>query len=333
MEGSVRLHIEDPAPAFDLDALLRVPAASLMVLAPHPDDESLAAGGLIQRAHAHGARVSVVCVTDGENNPWPQRALERRVWIGSRQRVAWGARRRAEADAALRLLDVEPAHVHRLGWPDGGITAMLVDAFAPMRAALRALLEREQPTLLVLPDLADHHPDHAALHVVVELLLRELPSARRPICLGYLLHGRKCASGARIAAMELAARELDCKRRAIAAHASQIALSRQRFMRFAARQESFAIACKDEVAATTQLPWRPPRALRPLLTLLVVDAEGGVLLQLDGRDGGLRWRDRSPAAALPRSMTAPCYAKLFCRAPSPWVFDGWGWCRLDAPSA
>ncbi|MDN5925258.1 MAG: PIG-L family deacetylase, partial [Xanthomonadales bacterium] len=40
-----------------------------MVIAPHPDDESLATGGLLQQALAGTAAVKVVLVTDGDNNP------------------------------------------------------------------------------------------------------------------------------------------------------------------------------------------------------------------------------------------------------------------------
>ena len=47
--------------------------AKIAVLAPHPDDESLGTGGLIQQALAAGAEVRVIFVTDGDNNPWPQR--------------------------------------------------------------------------------------------------------------------------------------------------------------------------------------------------------------------------------------------------------------------
>src|SRR5205823_12408713 len=38
----------------------------ILIVAPHPDDEALAAGGLIQRAVARGARVRIVILTDGD---------------------------------------------------------------------------------------------------------------------------------------------------------------------------------------------------------------------------------------------------------------------------
>ena len=45
----------------------------LLVFAPHPDDETIATGELIQLAIAAGVAVRVVFATDGDNNPWPQR--------------------------------------------------------------------------------------------------------------------------------------------------------------------------------------------------------------------------------------------------------------------
>src|SRR5438105_15586989 len=42
----------------------------VMVIAPHPDDEVIATGGVLALAASRGARVRVVYVTDGGHNPW-----------------------------------------------------------------------------------------------------------------------------------------------------------------------------------------------------------------------------------------------------------------------
>ncbi|HXV18872.1 MAG TPA: PIG-L family deacetylase, partial [Candidatus Omnitrophota bacterium] len=39
-----------------------------LILAPHPDDETLAAGGLIQGAVRSAAHVKIIYLTSGENN-------------------------------------------------------------------------------------------------------------------------------------------------------------------------------------------------------------------------------------------------------------------------
>src|SRR3954447_4802589 len=41
----------------------------LLVVAPHPDDETLAAGGLIQRVRANGGAVRVLLMTSGDGFP------------------------------------------------------------------------------------------------------------------------------------------------------------------------------------------------------------------------------------------------------------------------
>lgn len=328
------MRLEKPSDLLDPEALLERPNASLMVLAPHPDDESLAAGGLIQRALARGARVSVVYVTDGDNNPWPQRALERRLWIGPQQRIDWARRRRGEAEAALRELGAKGVSVHRLGWPDGGVTWQLLEQTGAMLAAMRELLERERPTLLVLPDLVDRHPDHSAMHVLMEMVFQGMPRQARPECLGYLLHGRSRSGAPCRAVFLLDPDEQARKRRAIAAHASQIALSGRRLMRFATDTEMFVagLDCHDRDSPT--LPWLPPRLARPWLALLAVDRCGGEKMGLSaGRDANLFWRDGSPAARTSRTLHLPFYVKLYCPLPSPWVFDGWGWCRFGPSRA
>lgn len=318
----------------DPDALLKRPDARLMVLAPHPDDESLAAGGLIQRALRYGVPVDVVFVSDGENNPWPQRVLERRIWVGEKQRIAWGRRRRGEADAALDALGAGRVGVHRLGWPDGGVTWMLLNDTASMLAGMRGLVERARPTLLVLPDLVDRHPDHSALHVLMEMVFQKLPSEAKPECLGYLLHGRSQPGVRRRAVFTLEGDERARKRVAIEAHASQTALSRGRLLRFAAEAETFVAGLDSHDRAGTTLPWRPPRPLRPALALLAVDGAGGMKVPLGARGGAnLFWRDGSPAARSSRVLQPPYYVKLYCPLPSPWVFDGWGWCRFGTARA
>lgn len=325
---------EQPSDLLDPDALLRRPGARLLMLAPHPDDESLAAGGLIQRARAYSVPVSVVFVSDGENNPWPQRALERRVWIGPRQRGAWAARRRSEADTAIDTLGGDAVRVIRLGWPDGGVTRRLLDDTAAVLAQMRELIAREQPTILVLPDLADRHPDHSALHVLMELVFQGMPTQSRPDCLGYLLHGRARPGIPRRALLALSADEVACKRKAIGAHASQMALSRRRMLRFATGSESFVMGLECHDLTEQRLPWLPPKPLRPALALLVADAQGGLHVPLaNGGKANLCWRDGSPAAWSPRALQTPYFVKLYCTLPSPWIFDGWGWCRFGVGSA
>ena len=97
-----------------------------MLIAPHPDDEALACSVILQQAVRAGAAIRVVYVTDGDNNPWPQRALERRWRLSASDRKRWGKLRRAEALAALRVLGIHPADVQFLALPDQGLTDLLL---------------------------------------------------------------------------------------------------------------------------------------------------------------------------------------------------------------
>ncbi|HEY8509350.1 MAG TPA: PIG-L family deacetylase, partial [Steroidobacteraceae bacterium] len=47
-----------------------LPTDSVLIVSPHPDDESLCCGGLIHTARRVGARVTVVWVTYGDGFKW-----------------------------------------------------------------------------------------------------------------------------------------------------------------------------------------------------------------------------------------------------------------------
>lgn len=219
-------------------------ADRLLVFAPHPDDETLATGELIQLAVAAGIEVCVVFATDGDNNPWPQRWHERRLRIGAAERARWGARRRDEARAAVAALGVHATAVRFLGWPDLGLTRRLVadeDSIAILAGELAAFA----PTHVALPSLSDRHPDHSALRVMLDLAI--VRASIRCIRLGYVVHGRSQAEDGWHLADD-AARHAR-KRAALMAHESQIRLSRRRLLRWASQAETFEHAEPDSAAA------------------------------------------------------------------------------------
>ncbi|MEO8419045.1 MAG: glycosyltransferase, partial [Methylophilaceae bacterium] len=96
-----------------------------------------------------------------------------------------------------------------------------------------------QPSVLVGPALQDHHPDHSALAVLVDLALDQLPNQEtRPFLLTYLVHGQETSSAIPYA-VNLTEHQIEHKRRAILCHATQTALSRRRFLRYAQAQEIY----------------------------------------------------------------------------------------------
>jgi LmbE family N-acetylglucosaminyl deacetylase len=118
---------------------------SAVVVAAHPDDEVLGAGGLISVLAASGARLRLVAVTDGE-----------RSHRGSTPPAVLARRRTAETAAALSALGARAAEVIRLRLPDSALAARedeLTAALAPLVAGY---------DLCLAPWDRDMHPDHEA---------------------------------------------------------------------------------------------------------------------------------------------------------------------------
>lgn len=119
----------------------------VVVVAPHPDDEVLGAGGLLALAAARGLPVLVVGVTDGEASHPGSSVVTPAALV---------ARRREERLVALGRLGIEPAVIVRCGLPDGAVA----DHVATLTVLLRRLVRPGD--LLVGPLGVDGHPDHDA---------------------------------------------------------------------------------------------------------------------------------------------------------------------------
>jgi LmbE family N-acetylglucosaminyl deacetylase len=212
----------------------------LVVLAAHPDDETLAAGGLLQRAVAASAAIRVVYATDGENNPWAQRASEHRFRIGAADRTRFGAARRAETLAALNRLGVPSECAHFLAFPDQGLTDLLTSHAALACEALAPHLAGWRPTVVAGPTAADLHPDHSALAVLARLVLAAASPGVRPRELACLVHNPALRHhAAATCSLALTAAERDRKRAAIVCHVSQLHLRGPWLRSFGADSETF----------------------------------------------------------------------------------------------
>jgi LmbE family N-acetylglucosaminyl deacetylase len=336
------------------------PADRLLVFAPHPDDETLAAGELIQAALAAGAAVRVVFATDGENNPWPQRWLERRWHIGAAERARWAERRRSEGIAALGVLGMASSEsVRFLGWPDQGVTEVLMcDADAV--GALVDEIYGFGPSHVVMPVLGDRHPDHSALRVMIELAL--LRAGSDCVRLGYAVHGQEQAARGLFVQRDAVHQQRKCE--ALAEHVSQTALSGRRLLRVAHRVETFEIAnpaptlVASDAPAIIRIPHRPDWPWSQRCDLLLVMATAGetvpyrfalpelarlgsatTLVDHQGRTTTVVREDDVFDVELP-SSAAPIvalYAKLHRSGPRLMIFDREPWRDarelLHAPSA
>ena len=209
----------------------------ILVIAPHPDDESIGTGGILQRARQAGAEVRVIFCTSGDDNPWPQRAIERRVFISSSARLRWAARRRDEARAALRFLLGSDAPALFLNLPDQGITRLLLHGGEQTIATLRAEFAALRPTIIVLPSADDAHPDHSAMHVLARFAFTDALDGCRIFT--YVVHRRGNSAPWPSLLLRLSEREIRDKRNAILCHETQMALSKRRFTAYARSEEPY----------------------------------------------------------------------------------------------
>ncbi len=247
-------------------------ADRLLVVAPHPDDETLATGGMIQRAAALGAPVRVVFVTDGDKNPWAQRAFEHRISVGAADQARFGARRRREALEALARLGQNASCARFLGEPDQGLTGLLLRAPAAAAATLRSEIALWRPTLIAGPSPADLHPDHSATAALLALALdhpEQAGTVPRRLC--YTIHNPDLRSQAdATVALTLSPEELKRKRDAIACHRTQAILRGPWLRSFASQEERFHPADATK-----------PFAAHPVSVTAL--SAGGVELRVTGR--------------------------------------------------
>ena len=188
---------------------------SLLVVSPHPDDETLCCAGAIQRVLAAGGHVSVVWITSGAGSELSMLIVEKSLLKPAAKVRDLALKRMAEARAATALLGVDSKQQFFLGYPDGGIKKLLTDnrskpyhakftgeTRVPYSEALfpghpytgeslerdfAAVLDRVRPTLVLAPSPLDTHPDHEAsgLLAISALTHRgELPKARY-----WIVHG------------------------------------------------------------------------------------------------------------------------------------------------
>jgi LmbE family N-acetylglucosaminyl deacetylase len=229
-----------------------------MLIVPHPDDEALACSVILQQAVRAGAAIRIIYVTDGDDNPWPQRVLERRWRLSASDRKRWGKLRRAEALAALRVLDIHPADVQFLALPDQGLTDLLLRDCNGALTRLTQVIDDWSPTDIFAPSLSDIHPDHNAVAVMMRLIFADFlaPGVSH---WNYLVHGRSPAFFDRAAELSPSEVEIVTKRHAIRRHQTQIKLSRRRFLGYATRPERFlrveresAVCCDGAVYSVSR---------------------------------------------------------------------------------
>ena len=190
----------------------------VLVLAPHPDDEVLACGGVIQQALARKLPVRVVFLTYGDNNQWSFTLYRKHPVLLPSAIRQMGEVRHNEALAAGGVLGLDKSQLLFLGYPDFGISkiwnrtwgsnavfrSMLTkatvvpyaDAYRPgapyrgeeILADLTQIIREFRPTKVFVSHPADQNGDHRALYLFTQVALWNLERELRLELLPYLVH-------------------------------------------------------------------------------------------------------------------------------------------------
>lgn len=180
---------------------------SLLVIAPHPDDESLGMGGLIASAAALNHAIDVVFVTSGEGShrgsPTHPPAVLAQV-------------RREEAIRAVDILAPGRNAAHFLDLPDGGLSTL-----SHAEQAVGALAAFMTPdTVVCVTSDTDPHPDHRQSFAWAREASRKTGAALWAYPVWTWMSDIPADESLTGVRLDVSSR-LDAKRRAIAAHRSQ----------------------------------------------------------------------------------------------------------------
>ena len=155
---------------------------TLVCLHAHPDDEAIATGGSMARAHAEGHRVVLIVATDGAHGEVPDDLADGETLAD---------RRRAETMASAEALGID--RVEFLDYTDSGMSgwdqndhheAFCQADLDTVAGRIADLLRHEQADVFTIYDWHGGygHPDHVQVHRVgcraEELVRPDLPQLR-----------------------------------------------------------------------------------------------------------------------------------------------------------
>jgi N-acetylglucosamine malate deacetylase 1 len=142
--------------------MIRTTPQEVLVLSPHPDDESLGCGGTAQLIASSGGHVDVVYMTRGEMG------LEAGVQASQTVQKGLAERRSREALEACHILGVR--RVSFLNGPDGRL-----DKHLELSDEILKLLHAHDYRSVFCPWHGDGHSDHRATFAMLLDALRRYP--------------------------------------------------------------------------------------------------------------------------------------------------------------
>lgn len=155
-----------------LRSILGIAAEPILVVAPHPDDETLGCGGAIALLKQQGYTVKILVMSDGtqshpNSHKYPASALK--------------YLRESETRCAMKTLGVEPTHITFLELPDGAVPEFGAADFQPTVNQCCRYLTDVNPNVIFAPYRADPHPDHRAVYQILQAALAQTRRCPRVI--------------------------------------------------------------------------------------------------------------------------------------------------------
>lgn len=179
---------------------------SIIVFAPHSDDETLGCAGMISEAHKNGAKVRVVLITNGDGFRIAVGRAFKTLKVTPKKCIEFAYKRQIETQNAMAALGLPKSDVTFLGYPDRGVAQLwnrywdksqlyysnptgsdhtpYVDSFtrnAPycgesLVSDIEKVLKQTKPTDVYMPHPTDNHPDHYATYCFVMAAIKQLQS-------------------------------------------------------------------------------------------------------------------------------------------------------------
>lgn len=177
----------------------------LLVVSPHPDDEILIAGGIIQRVLSLGGKVEIVFLTNGDASKGTAVYENKSLNLKPVEFLAIGIQRMGEAAVADASLGLGRDNLIFLGYPDQGLTKIIEFHYnftssgaysspttkynnVPYEGTykksqpysgeylfsdLKQIIDDFKPTIVATTNISDSHPDHKTAFYLTQKINRE----------------------------------------------------------------------------------------------------------------------------------------------------------------
>ncbi len=191
----------------------------ILILAPHPDDETIACSGIIQKTVEMNIPLRIVFLTNGDNNQWSFMVYRKHPVLFPKGVRKMGGIRSKEALAAVKEMGASEDKVIFLGYPDfctlniwcshwGDNAPPARSMFSSVRKVpyknalspgapykgesilkdLKSILREFKPTKIFLSHPGDHNPDHRSLYLFCRVALWDLKEELKAEIFPYLVH-------------------------------------------------------------------------------------------------------------------------------------------------